>query len=197
MGNGQDNNGAVPANLAKDIDEQSYGALLKDARQIIETSRQQAYNSINVWLILRNWHLGRRIAEEELHGEKRAEYGAKVIKRLSADLTNFYGKGFDASNLYKFTQFYRYFPNILDSVSPKYSNSNLDTLRLNSKRLLSWSHYRTLLQVDDADARQWYAKDVPIPMMILPGILFCMTMTIFSHQSTLLICQARKNCGWR
>ncbi|MBP9995039.1 MAG: hypothetical protein KBT67_08910 [bacterium] len=53
---------------------------------------------------------------EELRGENRAEYGAAVIKHLSAELTAEYGKGFDASNLYKFTQFYKAFPTILDSA---------------------------------------------------------------------------------
>lgn len=118
-----------------------YASLLQDARQIIETAQRQAYSSINVWLVWRNWHLGKRIQNEDLHGEKRAEYGAKVIVKLAADLTNIYGKGFDFSSLYKYIRFYNAFPEILDSVSPK------------SNKLLSWTHYRILLQVDDADAR--------------------------------------------
>lgn len=147
-------------NLVKtDIDEKSYGVLLKDARQIIEASRQHAYSSINYWMVLRNWCLGKRIAEEELQGKSRAEYGAKVMKRLSVDLTNIYGKGFDASNLYKFIQFYRYFPDILDAVGLKSSKENLDAPSLNSQKLLSWTHYRILLQVDNKDARDWYAKE--------------------------------------
>lgn len=37
--------------------------------------------------------MGYRIASEELHGEKRAEYGAKIIKKLSKELSTEYGKG--------------------------------------------------------------------------------------------------------
>ena len=43
-------------------------------------------------------------------------------------------------------QFYRLFPEILDSASPK-------------SPLLTWTHYRTLLQVADPAVRAWYAKE--------------------------------------
>jgi len=95
----------------------------------------------------RNWMLGYRIAKEELNGEKRAEYGTEVIKKLSKELTAEYGKGFDYSTLYKFVRFYKAFPTILDSASPK------------SFPPLSWTHYRVLLQVEDVKAREWYAKE--------------------------------------
>lgn len=86
-----------------------YGGLLKDAEQIIERSQQHAYVAINTLMVERNWLLGKRIAEEVLKGEDRAKYGAQLIKRLSADLTEKYGKGFDYSTLYKFVRFYKCF----------------------------------------------------------------------------------------
>ena len=43
--------------------------------------------------------MGYRIASEELHGEKRAEYGTKIIKKLSQELSTEYGKGFTKANL--------------------------------------------------------------------------------------------------
>ena len=122
------------------------GPLLDDARQIIDTTREYAYHAVNVAMIQRNWLLGRRIAEETLRGEDRADYGAQVIKELSKSLTELYGSGFDASNLYKFVQFYKSFPDILDTACRK-------------SRLLSWSHYRLLLRVLDDKARDWYAKE--------------------------------------
>ena len=45
-------------------------------------------------MVQRNWLLGKRISDEELQGENRAEYGKEIIKRLSAYLTNLYGKIF-------------------------------------------------------------------------------------------------------
>lgn len=41
---------------------------------------------VNVSLIKRNWLIGKRIYEECLLGEDRAEYGANVIKKLSKNL---------------------------------------------------------------------------------------------------------------
>ncbi|GHV82137.1 hypothetical protein AGMMS49991_06950 [Spirochaetia bacterium] len=121
--------------------------LLQDVRQIIETAQSIAYHAVDVALIQRNWLLGKRIAEEDLQGEDRAKYGAEIVRKLSQDLTRIYGKGFDYSSLYKFTRFYKLFPGILDSVSPK------------SHLFLSWTHYRTLLQVENAEARDWYLQE--------------------------------------
>ena len=47
--------------------------ILSDMRGIIETSRESAYQAVNVALIQRNWLIGYRIAEEELGGDGRAE----------------------------------------------------------------------------------------------------------------------------
>lgn len=121
--------------------------LLHDLSAIIDEARHKAYTAVNVVMVQRNWLLGRRIAEEELKGGDRAEYGAKIIEELSKELTLNFGKGFAKSNLYQFTLFYKEFPSIFHTASGK------------SSILLSWSHYRTLLQVDDEAARNWYLKE--------------------------------------
>lgn len=121
--------------------------ILNDMCKIIESSQKAAYTAVNIALVQRNWLLGYRIASEELKGNERAEYGMELIKRLSNKLTKNYGKGFDYSSLYKFVRFYKEFPKILDSVNPK------------SLSLLSWTHYRVLLQVEDKAARDWYEKE--------------------------------------
>ena len=64
--------------------------LLQDAKIIIDTARDYAYKAVNFALVKRNWLLGKRIAEEELRNENRAEYGAKVIFSLAEELTNLY-----------------------------------------------------------------------------------------------------------
>ena len=118
-----------------------------DAKTIIEAARNAAYRSVNVLLVQRNWLLGQRIAQEELKGEGRAEYGMEVIKGLARELTKEYGRGFSRVNLYHFYSFYKDFPNIVYSVSGQ------------SHQLLSWTHYRVLLQVKDPAARDWYARE--------------------------------------
>ena len=121
--------------------------ILNDMCGIIESSQKAAYQAVNTTLIQRNWLLGYRIAEEELGGDERSEYGLRVIKEISKKLTQRYGKGYDRSNLYHCLKFYKTFPEIVDTVC-RQSNS-----------LLSWSHYRALLQVKDHDARAWYEKE--------------------------------------
>lgn len=64
--------------------------ILYDIRAIIETSQNQAYHAVNSALIRRNWLIGYRIAQEELKGQDRAEYGAQVIKQLSIELMRNY-----------------------------------------------------------------------------------------------------------
>ena len=120
--------------------------LLGDMQNIIDLSQKAAYHAVNTALVQRNWLLGLRISEEILGGEDRAEYGAEIIKKLSKHLTEMYGKGFTKTNLYSFYSFYRSFPQIFHSPSGK-------------SQMLSWTHYRTLLQVEDSAAREWYAHE--------------------------------------
>ncbi len=89
------------------------GNLLTDARHIIDASRNTAYRAINVVMLQRNWKLGKRIHEEILGGKDRADYGAEVVKNLSKNLTEIYGKGFNKNNLYAFVSFYKIFPTLL------------------------------------------------------------------------------------
>ena len=100
------------------IEYKNSGRLLDDAKFIIETSRAVAYRSVNVVLEQRNWLLGKRIAEEELKGADRADYGTYIIDTLAAQLTEEYGAGFDRRSLYMFLQFFKRFP-IVDSLSPQ------------------------------------------------------------------------------
>ena len=121
--------------------------ILKDMCGIIESSQKSAYQAVNTLLVQRNWLIGYRIAEEELGGEERSEYGLKIIKKISKELTQLYGKGYDRSNLYHCLKFYKTFPQIVDTVCRQSGN------------LLSWSHYRALLQIEDKAARDWYEKE--------------------------------------
>ena len=78
------------------------------------------------------WQIGKIIVEQEQQGQERAEYGAQQLKQLSHALTKRLGKGFDVTNLRNMRRFYLVFP-IRDAVRPE----------------LSWTHYRTLIRVDN------------------------------------------------
>ena len=120
--------------------------VLNDVKYIIDSSQKYAHQAVNTTLVLRNWYIGKRIYEEELNGKNRAEYGAEVIKKLSKELQKEYGKGYTKSNLYNFYLFYKMYPNIFHSLSGKLN-------------LLSWTHYRVLLQVKNEVVRNWYEQE--------------------------------------
>ncbi len=121
--------------------------IFKDMCGIIESSQRAAYQAVNTTLVRRNWLLGYRIASEEMQGKDRAQYGAEIIKKLAKELSAEYGKGYTKTNLYSFYSFYKAYPEIFHSTSGK------------SDKLLSWTHYRVLLQVKDPKARTWYEKE--------------------------------------
>lgn len=118
-----------------------------DVCNIIDVAQKVAHIAVNTTLIQRNWLLGKRIAEEELKGKNRAEYGKEIIKELSRKLNNHYGNGFAERSLYYFEKFYKLFPDILHSLSAE------------SYPLLTWTHYRILLQVEDTQVRNWYENE--------------------------------------
>lgn len=159
----------------KEITSLDKSTLLNDACNIIEQAQRIAYNSVNVTLVKRNWLLGMLIHKEILN-EQRAGYGEQIIKELARELTRQYGDGFRQANLYHFVSFYNCFPNIFHAVSGKSaegSTSNnfyavsrktsnvllLDTLLSETPLLLSWTHYRILLQEQNKDARDWYEHE--------------------------------------
>jgi hypothetical protein len=116
--------------------------LMRKLREFIAESRRQVLRAVDVVQVRTCWGVGRHIVEFEQGGAVRAEYGAKLLPRLAEKLTEEFGRGFDASNLRYMRLFYHAFP-------------NCDALR----HELSWTHYRTLLRVEDEAARDWYVKE--------------------------------------
>ena len=119
--------------------------LFDDIRGIIEQGRGRAYAAVNQIAVLTYWHIGRRIVEEEQHGKARAQYGTQLIKTLAEQLMPKYGNTFNKRNLDYFRQFYSCFDN-LEIVNTCVHN-------------LTWSHFRSIIQVADPKAREWYVKE--------------------------------------
>ena len=130
-----------------EINTNSTKDIINDVNEIIDKSRQIAYQAIDIVLLQRNWLIGKRIYEEEIKDTRQENYGLEIIKMLSNSLAKNYGKGFSKSNLYSFYRFYKEYQNIFQSVTGK------------SFRVLSWTHYSVLLSVTDLDARKWYEKE--------------------------------------
>jgi hypothetical protein len=63
--------------------------------------------------------VGLYIVEYEQHGADRAEYGEKLYKKIATKLQNRGIKGLQERNLYLCKDFYRTYPNILQSLTAK------------------------------------------------------------------------------
>ena len=116
--------------------------LLSDIRLLLQQARRSVVQAINSTMVQTYWHIGRVIVEHEQQGNTRAEYGKQQLAYLSQQLSHEFGQGFDITNLRNMRRFYLAFP-IRDSV------------RLE----LSWTHYRTLLRIENPAACDWYIKE--------------------------------------
>ncbi|HEY8658126.1 MAG TPA: DUF1016 N-terminal domain-containing protein [Hanamia sp.] len=84
--------------------------IYNDVKLILENARATAIRSVNFSMVVAYWKIGERIADEELKGKKRAQYGEKLIQELSKKLTKDFGKGFTSSNIRYMRLFYLSFP---------------------------------------------------------------------------------------
>lgn len=123
-------------------DQSELTRLVEPIAQIIEQARAEVRYAVNQAMVQSYWQIGKIIVEQEQQGQERAEYGTQQLKQLSNALTERLGKGFDVTNLRNMRRFYVVFP-IRDAVRPE----------------LSWTHYRTLIRVDNPNAREWYLKE--------------------------------------
>jgi predicted nuclease of restriction endonuclease-like (RecB) superfamily len=116
--------------------------LVNDIRHLLEQSRQRLQKTVNSTMVQSYWQVGCLIVEDEQQGESRANYGKKVLKQLASVLTIEFGKGFDERNLRNMRLFYINFP-----------------IRNALRTELSWTHYRTLIRIENEQARQWYLNE--------------------------------------
>ena len=135
-----------------------------ELRNIVLSNLRKAYAAINYTQVNTNWNLGRRIVEEEQHGEARAEYGKRVIAIASRILTEEFGRGYSETNCKSFRRFYLEFQGftIGQTVSAQSDMENRQTPSAhidNHLELLSWSHYERLMRVSDKKARDWYMRE--------------------------------------
>ncbi len=121
------------------FDNKDYKNLLEKISKNYLKAKQKAFKAINNELTLSNWRTGKYIVEYEQNGNIKAEYGKKLLDKLSKDLTARHGSGFSRSNIVYMRLFYIKYPN---GVTPSH--------------LLSWSHYYELLKVKDDLEREFY-----------------------------------------
>src|SRR3989338_1615802 len=112
---------------------QDYNALLADIKSILQKGLTRVYKAVDNIKVQTYWQIGERIVREELGQKGRADYSKKIIDNLSVDLD------FTRDEIYRFVKFYKIYP-IVVTVSPQ----------------LSWSHYRTLITIENEGERKFY-----------------------------------------
>lgn len=116
-------------------------AFYSEIKKILTNARDKVYQTANFTMVEAYWQIGKSIVKEQ-NGEERAEYGTGLLKELSKQMTQDFGRGFTVANLKNMRQFYLIFPN---------------GYALRSE--LSWTHYRLLMRVDNDNARQFYMDE--------------------------------------
>jgi len=107
-----------------------YTKLVKDVRKLIEEGKARATAAANQELVQAYWQVGKRISEEGL--VENAGYGDAILEDLSDEL------GVDPSTLKRCIYFFQTY-----NRAPRGTN-------------LSWTHYRSLLAINNDQERSWY-----------------------------------------
>ena len=115
--------------------------IYQEIKELLYSAKNRVYQTINTTMTQTYFQIGKRIVEEEQGGETRAEYGKSLLKLLSVQLINEFGKGFSVDNLENMRRFYLAFQKS-ETVSRKFE--------------LSWSHYIFLTRIENIDERNFY-----------------------------------------
>ena len=143
---------------------------ISDIKAIVYTAKQKAYQAADLFQVAANWLVGRRIVEQEQHGQERAQYGKHIVELASETLTAEFGKGYSVVNIKSFRKFYLTFNNLLIGQTPSAQSENGLTIKgqtvsaeLELAKMLpsnlSWSHYERLMRIKNEDERDWYMRE--------------------------------------
>ncbi len=153
----------------------NYTGLVGNIGELLDSARRTSARAVNAIMTATYWEIGRHIVEFEQSGKARAEYGERLLEKLSGDLTARFGRGFGLIQIRIMRQFFVTYPGIRqsaidDSVGTVASirQSPIDELSepvpfdiraLANRFPLSWTHYTRLLRVENPTARDFYQTE--------------------------------------
>ena len=111
--------------------------LIETIKQEIVAGKKNIENTIETEKTKTYWNIGKHIYEHLLDYSDRADYGDSLFKILAKQLN------IRAQVLYTAVQFYKTYPKILPA-----------------RAILTWSHYRILITVQDEEKRKEYERRV-------------------------------------
>ena len=150
-------------------------ALFSQVVELLQNARQQVLRTVNSTMVFTYFEIGRMIVEEEQNGKDTSEYGKQILKGLSKQLINEYGKGFSVDVLERIRKFYLIYSksatvlrileiknsatvsrNFDEQISQTLSAESLKYGTMSSVFKLTWSHYTFLMRIDDEKERRFY-----------------------------------------
>lgn len=123
-------------------EKDDFELLVKNVEHVHSIANTSATCVVNQLNTVRNWAIGYYIVEFEQHGNNRAAYGEKLLKRLEERL-NIKGLDRTMSNLCRI--FCQRYSQMCETVSHKFQTP---PEQLISK--LSFSHIREIMSIDDS-----------------------------------------------
>jgi len=148
-----------------------FGHLVSAIKEVHESLAAQAGRAVNISLTLRNWLIGAYIAEYELRGSDRANYGDRLLSELSQELRRHKVSNTGRRQLYNYLAFYRTYPQIVrtmptqsrhllpDIVVPQKLRTTSAQFAIPPEKLLnrlSYSHFELLVAIDNDLKRAFY-----------------------------------------
>jgi predicted nuclease of restriction endonuclease-like (RecB) superfamily len=148
--------------------EATFTRLIESIQTAHRELAAQAGKAVNISLTLRNWLIGYYIAEYEMNGKDRAEYGDRLFSELANQLTGI--SNCNRRQLYRYHRFYSFHPGIVGALPPQFKQLPLlaekrivPTAPVQSEQVsrdlitrLSYSHFDELVDIDDATKRAFY-----------------------------------------
>lgn len=148
--------------------EATFAQLINSIRAAHCELAAQAGRAVNISLTLRNWLIGHHIAEYELNGKDRAEYGDRLFTELAKALANV--SNCNRRQLYRYHRFYSFYPEIVGTLPPQFKKlpplAEVQIVRTESpqseKRAcnlatrLSYSHFDELVDIGNTTKRAFY-----------------------------------------
>jgi predicted nuclease of restriction endonuclease-like (RecB) superfamily len=154
----------------KPVKRRVFPTILSEIRSLIEMSRHHVAVTANLALVNLNWNIGRIITQDIQKNQKRAGYGEQLLDSLAKELTKDYGQGYSARNLRDMRRFFESFTiwqalpaklptGQIQQALPAKSSDRI-AIDLGQHFHLGWTHYRTLLGIEDIRKRQFYFDQV-------------------------------------
>lgn len=141
---------------SEDVKVTTEDGLFDVVSQLIDESRKQVVKAVNSAMVYTYYCVGQYIVEYEQGGNVRAAYGKGVLKRLSARLTEKYGKGWSEETLKKCRKFFSVYQIGSTTQTESDGYELVHTADPIHKFTLSWNHYQIIMREADPQARSFY-----------------------------------------